>query len=31
VIDEAVDLLEVSKLTEDDLSRLVGAIPPRGS
>ena len=27
VIDEAVDLLEVTKLTEDDLSRLVGAIP----
>jgi hypothetical protein len=27
VIDEAVDLLEVTKLTEDDLSRLVGSIP----
>ncbi len=27
VIDEAVDLLEVTKLTEDDLSQLVGAIP----
>ncbi len=27
VIDEAVDLLEVTKLTEDDLSRMVGSIP----
>jgi hypothetical protein len=32
VIDEAVELLEVTKLTEDDLSRLIGAIrSPRGS
>ena len=29
MIEEAVNLLEVTKLTEDDLSRLVGAIRPR--
>lgn len=27
VIDEAINLLEITKLNEDDLSRLVGAIP----